>query len=288
MLTTLSLMSYCVDRRKRRNWGLRIHPLLLLAVSSVVDCKKKDLSKPYECEPGVYQCPPRFLCLPRRRHDGSHCVCNRFLGFRGPDCQKRSRASWLLLVLSIINALMSFRALIFNVMLALELKNSGRLKANNIGRTLFFNTLTPLPILAISTGYSLILLGVDRNADFLPYGIQVSVACLFFFYFLSTLSVSMVWIVDVQRMSSLGLGREKKLATKRQERIWLLTTYVIALSCATLMMILSLSFHSQHVSIVPCIYNIVVAGSYHFAGRRVVRDLSVLEVSSQSQTARIN
>jgi len=58
-----------------------------------------------------------------------------------------------------------------------------------------------------------------------------------------------------------------------------LTTYVIALSCATLMMILSLSFHSQHVSIVPCIYNIVVAGSYHFAGRRVVRDLNVSQVN---------
>mmetsp|Transcript_19542 Transcript_19542/g.33040 ORF Transcript_19542/g.33040 Transcript_19542/m.33040 type:complete len:555 (+) Transcript_19542:127-1791(+) len=263
----------------RRNWTLRIHPLLLLAVVSVADCQNLSSPKPNECEPGKYQCPGRFLCIPRRHLDSSHCVCNRFLGFRGPDCRKRSRASWLLLVLSIINALMSFRSLILNVMLALELKNSGRLKANNVGRTLFFNTLMTLPGITVATGYSLILLDVDRNADFSPYGILVCVACLFFFYFLSTLSVSMVWIVDVHRMSSLGLGRENQLAKKRQERIWLLATYVIALSSAALVMILIHVTASHTASIIGSIYNLIVAGSYHYAGRRVIRGLNVSEVN---------
>jgi len=170
-------------------------------------------------------------------------------------------------------------------MLALQLKNSGRLKANNIGRTLFFNTLVLPSGIAHALGYSLIILDVDRDFFFLEHGRQVSLACLFFFYFLSTLSVSMVWIVDVQRMSSMGLGRESRLAKKRQERIWLLATYVVALSCVALAMIL-FAFSSspmQNIAIVICTYNIFVAASYHYAGRRVVRDLNLSEVSSQSQ-----
>ena len=115
------------------------------------------------------------------------------------------------------------------------------------------------------------------------YRLQVCVAGLLFFYFLSTLNVSMVWIIDVQRMSSLGLGRENQLARKRQERIWLLATYVIALSSAALVMILIHVTASHTASIIGSIYNIIVAGSYHFAGRRVVRDLNVSQVSSQSQ-----
>jgi len=173
---------------------------------------------------------------------------------------------------------MSFRALIFNVTLALELKNSGRLKANNVGRTLFFNTLMTLPGITVATGYSLILLKMGKDVAF-EYRLQVCVAGLLFFYFLSTLNVSMVWIIDVQRMSSLGLGRENQLARKRQERIWLLATYVIALSSVIIIMIIYKSMHSlQNVAIIICIYNLLIAGSYYYAGRRVVRDLSVLEV----------
>jgi len=285
----LSLMSNrAVDRRKRTNSALRIHPLLLfLAVVQVAHCKKTDTGspKPNDCDPWLdtpaNKCPQRFLCTPRLRLDGNHCICNRYLGFRGAECRKRSRASWLLLVLSIIIAFMSFRALISNIVLALELKNSGRLKANNIGRTLFFNTLTLPPTIAIGTFYSLILLEVDRNLIFLQHGLQICLACLFFFYFLSTLSVSMVWIIDVQRRSSQGLGRESRLAKKRQERIWILATYGVALSCVTLAMITyAFSASARNISIVLCIYNIIVAGSYHYAGRRVVRDLRISVVSS--------
>ena len=216
----------------------RIISLMLLAVVSVADCKKTSSLLANECEPGKYQCPARFICLPRRRHDGNHCVCSRYLGFRGTECRNYSRASWLLFVFSIISLIGASKALRSNIVLALELKESGRLKGNNIGRTLFFNTLVTLPSMLINTGYALLLLKVDGNADYyVDKVLQVPLSCFMFFYFLSTLSVSMVWIVDVHRMSSLGLGRENQLAKKRQERIWLLTTYVIALSSVALAVI---------------------------------------------------
>ena len=138
---------------------LRMISLLLLAVVSVADCKKTSSLLPNECEPGKYQCPAHFICLPRRRHDGNHCVCSRYLGFRGAKCRKYSRASWLLLVLSIISLLGASKALRSNVVLALELKESGRLKGNNIvGRILFFNTLVTLPSMLINTRWALLLL----------------------------------------------------------------------------------------------------------------------------------
>ena len=278
--------------RKRTNWALRIHPLLLLALVSVANCKKLgSTQKPNDCEPEMYQCPARSLCLPRRRLDGNHCVCNRFLGFRGPECRKRSRASWLVLVTFTINTCMTFRALILNLVLALELKNAGRLKANSIGRTLIFNTVILLPAMAILL-MAIILEVVEfgnLKSDFFRKVLEVCLACLTFFYLLSTLSVSMVWIVDVQRISSLGLGTENQLAKKQQERIWLRVTYGIALSSVILAVTLFASAHSpvQNGAIVAVIYNFLIAGSYHYAGRRVIRDLSVLEVSSQSQTAQI-
>ena len=283
-LLILSFVTNCIDRRKRRNRAsTSICPLLLLlVVVPVADCKHPKLGspKPNDCEPWMHQCPSHFLCIPRRELGGNHCVCHRYFGFMGTKCRKRSRASWLLLVLSIINAIMSFRALLSNIMLALELKDSGRLKANRIGRTLFFNTVVTLPVMTIAIGNSLIVLEVDRNADFETHGYQVCVACLLFVYYLSTLSVSMVWIVDVQRMSSLGLGRESRLVKKRQERIWLLVTYVVALSCVALGIILFVFSSSAPISIVICTYNTIVAGSYRYGGRRVVRDLSLSEVSS--------
>jgi len=270
--------------RKRTNWASRIHPLLLLALVSVANSKKLgSTQKPNDCEPEMYQCPARSLCLPRRRLDGNHCVCNRFLGFRGPECRKRSRASWLVLVTFIINTCMSFRALILNLVLALELKNAGRLKANSIGRTLFFNTVILLPAMAIlllTIILEVVEFGKDFKSDFLRKVLEVCLVCLFFFYLLSTLSVSMVWIVDVQRISSLGLGTENQLAKKQQERIWLLVTYGIALSSVILAIALFASTYAplRNGAIVAVTYNFLIAGSYHYAGRRVVRDLSVLEV----------
>ena len=212
---------------------LVICAVLLFAVAPVAEgYSKLGSPKSGQCNPNIYSCPSHMVCVPSD-HGTRHCICDRFLGFRGQECREHTRASWLLLLISIIITLWSFWAFLSNITLATELKDAGRLKANSIGRTLFFNSLLTFPVAALSTGIGLTIF-MDPHMKFYQHGRRTCIAGIFLFYILATLSVSVVWIVDVQKMASVGLGTEKTRVTKRQERVYLTAAFVIALFSAAL------------------------------------------------------
>ena len=220
-----------------------------------------------------------MVCVPSD-HGTRHCICDRFLGFRGQECREHTRASWLLLVITIIITLWAFWALLSNITLAIELKDAGRLKANSIGRTLFFNSLSTLPVAALATGIGLtVFADVDPHMEFYQNGRSTCIVGIFFCYILATLSVSVVWIIDVQKMASVGLGTEITRMKKRQERVYLTAAFVIALSSAALIYSVIGSSPFVGLACIGIFYNIFVGVSYFYAGRRVIRVLRKAEVS---------
>jgi len=263
----------------------RLCALFLFSVAPVAGYTKLGSTKPEVCRPESYDCPSHMACVPGD-HGTFHCICDRFLGFRGKSCREHSRASWLLLALSIFITLWAFWLLFSNITLAFELKDAGRLKANSNGRTLFFNSLSTLPVITLAIGFALTVvgagLGVDPHMEFYQHGRPACIVGIYLFYFLSTLSVSVVWIIDVKKLASMGLGAGAARAKKRQERVYLTAFYIISLSGSafTLFVFFFSKSAVQTVSLMGVTLNIITGGSYYYAGRRVIRDLRVVEVRS--------
>jgi hypothetical protein len=220
-----------------------------------------------------------MICIPK----GSghyHCACDRFIGFRGPECRQKTRANWLLVGLSIVVLFWAMWALVSNIQLAFELKKAGRLKANNTGRTLFCNTMVTLPVMALAVGLVLTALSIDPDMKFYQHGRNVCITAVFFFSILGALTVSVVWIIDTSAIGMMGI-ESTRAKQKRQELVYLTIAYVISLSSAALVVLMFTMLRSNSialVSLVGVLFNLFVGASYHYAGRRVVRDLHVVEV----------
>jgi hypothetical protein len=208
-----------------------------------------------------------------------HCVCDRFLGFRGPECRKETRATWLLAGFAVVIFFWAIWALVSNIRLLFELKEAGRLKANSIGRTMFFNTMGTVPVMGLALGVVWTTLGLDPHMTLYHIGGEVAITAMFFFYIISALTVSVVWIIDIQKTSSaFGVGIESARLQKRQELVYLTIAYVISLSCSALVIIANNSL--VLVSIIGIFFNSFVGFSYQYAGRRVIRYLAIVEVTT--------
>eukprot|EP00613_Pedinella_sp_CCMP2098_P006896 CAMPEP_0171608738 /NCGR_PEP_ID=MMETSP0990-20121206/9082_1 /TAXON_ID=483369 /ORGANISM="non described non described, Strain CCMP2098" /LENGTH=132 /DNA_ID=CAMNT_0012171913 /DNA_START=618 /DNA_END=1013 /DNA_ORIENTATION=- len=132
--------------------------------------------------------------------------------------------------------------------------------------------------MALSLGFVMIVLVVDRNMEFYdraPYGHKISVFGIFLFYMLSTLSASVVWIIDAEKVASAGLGMT---STRVQERVYLTAYYAVSISSAALVVIIFCFSSSGTVVVsgVGTIYCILTSVSFYCAGRRVDRDLRVV------------
>ena len=196
--------------------------------------EKLGSSKPAECEPLKYECPSHMLCLAPNYSDAGHCVCDRFLGFFGPQCRGRSRATWLLFTFCIALSYFAVWALLSNITLALEMKKTGRLKPNCIGRTLFFNTLMPVCLLSHYLGYAAMLLELDPDMKYQKHGRGISLSVIFFLIIMDCLSISVVWIIDVQQAAAMRAGASSTRTKKRQQRGYLVGLYIFSLSAASL------------------------------------------------------
>jgi len=166
-------------------------------------------------------------------------------------------------------------------MLALELKETGRLKLNCIGRTLFFNTLVPVLLLAHYMGVFAMLLELDPEMDFQEHGREVTLSAMFFIFILDTMSVSVVWIIDVQKAAAMRAGTNSALAKKWQERVYLAGLYTFSLSAAALVVFFfgTLNIPFRFVALVGVLYSACVGASYLYGGRRVLAHLRVADVS---------
>jgi hypothetical protein len=178
-------------------------------------------------------------------------------------------------------SIFAVRALLSNIMLALELKETGRLKLNCIGRTLFFNTLVPVILNAHYMGVFAMLLELDPDMKYQEHGRRISLSAIFFTSILDFMSVSVVWIIDVQKAVAMRAGTNSALAKKWQERGYLTGLYIFSLSAATLVVIFftTLAIPMRYISVVGSIFTACIGFSYHYAGRRVLAHLRVADVS---------
>jgi hypothetical protein len=178
----------------------------------------------------------------------------------------------------IVLSLLAMRGLLSNITLALELKETGRLKLNSIGRTLFFNALVPISLLAHFAALIAIILELDPNMDNSQHGIGLCLSFSASAVILSTLSVSVVWIIDVQKATAMRAGPS---SAQQQERVLLAGLYIFSYSAATLVVISYAATDTplRYITLVGAVYSACVGASYHFAGKRVLAHLHVADVS---------
>jgi hypothetical protein len=256
--------------------------VFLLFLTAVEGYKKLGSAKPATCTPQQFDCPSHMLCVASRSSNAGHkCRCHRFFGFTGPQCRGGSRATWLLFAFLITLSIFAVWALLSNIMLALELKEAGRLKPNCIGRTLFFNTLVSISLLAHYMGMTAIILDLDPGMNYAQHGAVVCLPFISFSFVLATLSVSVVWIIDVQKASAMRTGITSSAKAKKQERVYLAGLYMFSLSAATLLLIIF--FRSENQVLLSlffsALYCTCVGFSYLYAGQRVLAHLHVPNVS---------
>jgi hypothetical protein len=250
---------------------------------SVQGYAKLGSEKPVSCNPSKLECPSHMRCVSTQNGHSdhkNHCVCDRYFGFKGEGCEETTRASWFLCSLSVITALWALKALSSNVTLFHELSANGRIKANNIGRTLLFNTLMTLPLAAFSVGIVLTLVGVDEDMEFYEHGRQICISSIFLFFILSTLSVSVVWIIDVVNTTTSSVGADGVNAKKRKKKSYLLALYALSFLLFVIVAIL-ISFLDSFGVVIPIAgltFTVLVGTSYHLAGRRVLSDLQIAQV----------
>jgi hypothetical protein len=252
-------------------------------LKAVEGFEKLGSPKPASCETGhnKHECPSHMLCLAPNYTDAGHCVCDRFFGFTGPQCRGRSKAAWLLLAFCAILSFFAVWALLSNIILALELKKTGRLKLNCIGRTLLFNTFTPIAFLSHYVGIIAMLLELDPDMKFQEHGLRVVISAIFFFLILDSLSVSVVWVIEVQKATAMRARASRWLRAigQQQERMYLACLYVVSLSAASLVVIFLVNSATpiRYVTIVGLFYTLCIGASYHYAGRSVLAHLHVAD-----------
>jgi hypothetical protein len=240
--------------------------------------------KPDSCTPGAFQCPSHMICVERKqpRLGDFKCVCDRFFGFSGVKCTHRTKTTWFLFVTSSLCSLWSLGAVISNVALAIELRETGRLKMNRSARTLLFNTLTAVLFAVVNGGMCLTAINLDPNMVFYEQGRAICLASLYFFLILSSLSVSVVWIIDLHKATPVNSGSISLHEKKKHELATLCTLYSVAsvASCLVVSLPFILRIWIPLVSATGVLFSTFIGFTYQIAGRRILRELNPIDVSS--------
>jgi hypothetical protein len=130
-----------------------------------------------------------------------------------------------------------------------------------------------------------ILLNLDPDMNYAQHGAVFCLPFVSLSFMLATLSVSVVWIIDVQKASAMRTGTSSATA-KKQERVYLAGLYMFSLSAATLVLILYFRSDAERnvlLSLISVLYCACVGFSYLYAGQRVLTHLHVPDVSCASK-----
>lgn len=249
-------------------------------------------SPPERCDSRLYECPSHYQCIVTDREaSGSRyigtCVCDNFYGFEGADCRGRSAAWYLLFSLCSVVVLFVLYALYAHVKLMRELQTSGRLKANVIGRTLLFNGLSLLPVIAINGGMLMVLLEVDRSMIFHQYARALLIALLFVLFIVSWLSVSIYWLETAERMTiknshhvpiavlNSHMHNTVNSRVSARYRMYRAILYGASLTSGASVVIFMFVLSTFFVLLCGVIFSLAVGFTYYIAGGRIAKLLDV-------------
>jgi hypothetical protein len=113
--------------------------------------------------------------------------------------------SYVVAVFESVNVVGFVYALRINAIVAKKLAASKALRSKfNVTRTLIFNVMILIPLLMISFGSIFTVAGVDKQMFFYQYMFSPCACATNFFFILSTLSLSLIWIEMIQRIDLNG------------------------------------------------------------------------------------
>jgi hypothetical protein len=220
----------------------------------------------HKCDIDAFQCPSHYICVAQSRHQNhGKCKCDRFYGFFGPTCERRSVASTLLIIIGVVCIALISNSLLLNLIFVQKLYNADCLKQNALSRTLFLNILLILPSYGLAIGYLVGVSLVDKQMIFQEYIRYPMYTFWIVSFVLSTMSISLAWIETVEKT-----GRRSLSQTKWKYK------YLIYATCLFALLISVVSFVGRF-DIPGVCEGIVVSFSYMQASHMVTEALSVME-----------
>ena len=250
----------------------------------------RELSAAVECSIGAWDCPSPVwqTCYPEWGQGGQGtCRCNRALGLTGaPNCDEMTEVSFILIGLMVVIAVMALSAEWKTFRYVWELHQSGKLRFDVVGRSVFFNAIPPLSILLQSIGMSLAATGRSQ-AGYYYYrtlsGFNHVVLSAAFVG--STSSVSLVWIEMAEKYTrvyalptpgeEVTRGRESRGSWPYQRFLAVASVSAGALVVGSYYLLSSLAIAISFM----IVFIITVGVSFHVGGRRIS---ALLELTTNS------
>lgn len=249
---------------------------------------------PSTCNSLLTRCPSHMMCSiegPSESHLIGTCVCHRFYGFFGKSCLSLSAASYMLGFFCFICVAFGLKVLLANLWLALELYDAGRLRANSVGRTLFFNTLSPIPVCTLSGFVLMILVGVDRNMWAAAHLLTPVICSIFLLYSINSLSISVGWLEMAEKTTQHAFEVRCAcisaiLPICKSRRIYQFFIFGTPLSAMIIFIVVAWLYHSIAITvIVGSLYSLGIGLTFLYSGKRIYEPLRAAEASARTQVA---
>jgi len=116
------------------------------------------------CTFGDFECSQGAKCLPPIK-GGMHgiCQCKKLIGLSGPRCDEVTGAGWMFLTGCAISLLFTCYVIGANVDVGREMKARGKLKLDDMGRTLIYNFMLAVTIACFDIGTIISVRPSDRK-----------------------------------------------------------------------------------------------------------------------------
>jgi hypothetical protein len=212
---------------------------------------------PSSCTIGNYECPSHYIC------SNSECMCDRYYGFYGSDCEKLSVTSYVYSIVYLLTWPFAMFAFIYCLYLLRLLHEYGKLSCD-VRVTLVLNTIATFPPCVLMLEYPFTVFGVDKQMFMRQYLRGVLLMLMFFAGMLSSFKISESWI-------RLILGDSKQRKKKNILRNYY---FCLMLGCVLFTVLVIFCFIMYRaLEILTAATPLLIALSYWYGGKLVVTTL---------------
>jgi len=212
---------------------------------------------PSSCTIGNYECPSHYIC------SDSKCMCDRYYGFYGPDCEKLSVASYVYSIVYMVTWPFMALGFVYNVYLLRLLYKHQKLNCG-VSVTLMLNMTAALLPCELMLELPFTVFGLDKQMFMRQYLRAPFMILIFFSSMLSSFKISESWI----RLTLKGSKEGSKNNVLRNYYVYLgigcFTFFVLVIFCFTIY---------RALEILTAATPLLIALSYWYGGKLVVKTL---------------
>jgi hypothetical protein len=212
---------------------------------------------PSSCTIGNYECPSHYIC------SNSKCMCDRYYGFYGSDCEKLSAASYFYSIIYLLTwPIMAF-GFVYNLYLLRLLYKYGKLNCG-VSVTLMLNMIASLLPCELILELPFTVFGLDKQMFMRQYLRAPFMILIFFSSMLSSFKISESWI----RLTLKGSKKGRKNNVLRNYYVYL------GIGCfAFIVLVIFCFIVYRALEILTAATPLLIAVSYWYGGKLVVKTL---------------